>query len=53
MKRSSCSKKLRYEGCLELICRFLLDNMYTKLTPKRILYEEITYIYENPLVIVV
>jgi len=42
-----------YEGYLELICRFLLDNIYTELTRKRIPYGEITYVYEKALVKVV
>jgi hypothetical protein len=34
-----------YKKQLELICRCLLDDMYTKLTHMRISYEEITCVY--------
>ena len=53
MKGNSFSYKLRYERYLKLICRCLLDNIYTELTYKRILYGEITYVYEKTHVIVV
>ena len=53
MKDSSCSYKLRYEGYLELICRCLLDNMYTELTYMRISYEKIICIYGKTRVTVV
>jgi len=45
MKEISCSYKLRYEGYLELICKCLSEDMYTKLTCIRILYGEIICIY--------
>jgi hypothetical protein len=45
IKGSSCFHKLRYEGYLELICRFLSNDMYTKLTRMRISYEKIIYVY--------
>ena len=45
MKRSNCSHKLGYEGCLELICRCLSDDMYTKPTRMRISYGDITCFY--------
>ena len=53
MKENMYSHKLRYDGYLELICKCLSDVMYTKLTCKKILYEEITYIYGKTLVIIV
>ena len=39
--------KLRYEEYLELICRCLLDDMYTEVTCMNIPYAEITCIYEK------
>ena len=53
MKRNNCSYKLKYERYLKLICRYLLDDMYIKLTRMRITYEEIIYVYEKTYVIVV
>jgi hypothetical protein len=47
MKENSCSNKLSYKGYLELICRYLSDDMHTKLTRMRILYGEITYVYKK------
>ena len=47
MKGSGCSYKLRCDEYLELIYRGLSDNMYTKLTCKRISYREITYVYRK------
>jgi hypothetical protein len=41
-----------YEGYLKLICRYLSNDMYTKLTRKRILYGDITYVYGKTYVIV-
>ena len=52
-KGNRCSNKLRYEGYLKLIYRCLSNDMYVKLTRKRILYGEITYIYGKAHVIVV
>ena len=40
------------EGYLKLICRCLSNDMYTKLTRKRILYGDITYVYGKTYVIV-
>jgi hypothetical protein len=53
MKENNYFYKPRYEGYLKLICKYLTDDMHTKLTRKRILYEEITYAYGNVFVIVV
>ena len=41
MKENSCSYKIKYEGYLELICKCLLDDTYTKLTSMKISYEKI------------
>ena len=53
MKGSNCSYKLRYERCIELICRCLSDDMYTELTHMKISYGEIIYVYEKAYVMVV
>ena len=53
MKGSSYPKKLRYEGYLELIYKCLLDDMYTELTRMRILYCDITCVYEKAHMMVV
>jgi len=45
MKKNSYSYKLRYEGYLELICRCLSDDMYTKLTHMKISYRVISCVY--------
>jgi len=45
MKKSNCSHKLRHEKYLELICRYLSDDLYNELTCMRISYGEITYVY--------
>ena len=42
-----------YKGYLELIYRCLLDDIYTKLTCMRILYEEITCVYRKTHVTIV
>ena len=38
IKENSCSHKPRYKKYIELIYKCLLDDMYTKLTYKRIPY---------------
>ena len=53
MKESSYSHKLGYEEYLELIYRCLLNDMFIELTCIRILYVEITYIYEKTHVTIV
>ena len=53
MKGSSCPKKLRYEGYLELIYKYLLDDIYTELTRMKILYGDITCVYEKAHIMVV
>ena len=53
MKGSSCSHKLGYKRYLKLICKCLLDDMYTELTRMRISYKEITCVYEKTHVTVV
>jgi hypothetical protein len=45
MKESNCSHKLRHEEYLELICKYLSDDLYNELTCMRISYGEITYVY--------
>jgi hypothetical protein len=45
MKGSSCFYKLRYEGQLKLIYKWLSDEMYVELTRMRILYGDIIYVY--------
>ena len=52
INKNNYSHKLMYEGYLKLICRILSDDMYTKLTRLRIVYKEITCIYEKTHVIV-
>ena len=52
MKEYNYSYKLSYKRYLKQICRFL-DDMDTKLTHKRIPYENITNVYGKTLVIVV
>ena len=53
MRKSNCSYKLRYKGYLELICKCLSQDMYTKLTCMKITYGDITYVYEKTHVTVV
>ena len=45
MKESNCSHKLRHEEYLELICRYLSDDLYNELTCMRISY--VIYIYKG------
>ena len=52
MKGNICSHKPKYKGYLELICRCLLDEMYTELTRMKISYKEITYLYKKAHVMV-
>jgi hypothetical protein len=47
MKENSYSHKLKYEGYLEIIYRYLSNDIYIKLTCMRISYRKITYIYEK------
>jgi hypothetical protein len=44
MKENNGSYKLKHEKYLKLIYRCLLDDIYTELAHKIILYEEITYV---------
>ena len=47
MKGSNYTLKLRYEGYLELTCKCLSNKMDTKLARMKILYRDITYVYEK------
>jgi len=53
MKRNGCSYKLSYKKYLELICKCLSQDMYTELICMKILYREITYVYEKAHVTIV
>ena len=57
IKENSYSHKLRHERYLELIYRYMLDDMYTKLTHMKISYVilrlKITCVYRKAHVIVV
>ena len=52
MKENSCCYKIKYEGYLELICKCLLDDIYTELTCMKISYEKIICVYRKTRVMV-
>jgi hypothetical protein len=41
-----------YKGYLELICKYLLNDIYNELTRKKNPYGEITYVYKKVHIIV-
>ena len=47
MKGSNYTLKLRYERYLELTCKCLSNKIDTKLARMKILYRDITYVYEK------